>query len=87
MNSIEEIRYLVNVELTDEEKRDMYMKLSKRELVAMLMQNQRLLDQLAPKDPVIYTPIPDIPLIWHGINHPLTGDPLGPTFQPDYSSL
>lgn len=36
-----------------------------------------------PQQPMpIYT-LPDdvIPLVWHGTNHPTTGEPLGPTYS------
>ena len=86
--NMEAINYSHEHVLSREEKIQMYSKLSKREIIEMLLDNQRLVERFtSPSDvmPVNYPDNPpgtwhNLPSIWHGINHPLTGDPLYPTF-------
>ena len=44
------------IEMTNTEKVKMYKKLSKGELIAMLMENQRLVEILSLKQPIQYIP-------------------------------
>lgn len=86
MISITEINYSQSLYLSREEQIEMYSKLSKRELIELLLENQRLVGLLARPNAVYpITELPpgtwdNIPTIWNGINHPLTGEPLGPTY-------
>ena len=47
--------YLQTVEMTHEEKVKMYMKLSKKEIIAMLLENQRIVESYRP-EPRTYNP-------------------------------
>jgi hypothetical protein len=82
------------IEQTDEEKLAMYMKLDKEEIAKMLIQSNKHLDALIAKQPYItpQTPFPSWPVTcqpsnewegkpWHGLNHPETGEKIGPTYQ------
>lgn len=76
--------YVQHAFQTEDEKLAMYMKLSKKELVSMLLENQRLLNaiigsQVTPSYPFSY-PGTWEPIIWHGVNHPSTSEPLSPTY-------
>lgn len=80
---MENINYVSIPEMTREEKIEMFRKLTKRELIEMLMENQRMVQSLVVNlNPLM--PIPEIPswspTIWHGINHPTTGEPIGSTY-------
>ena len=73
--------YSYAVEMTDEEKVKMYMKLSKKEIISMLLENQKHLNRFTKElDPVVWKS-DDYIGVWHGINNPNTGDYLGATYK------
>jgi hypothetical protein len=76
-----DINYSQSSYLSREEQIEMYSKLSKRELIELLLENQRLVENLATPSSNPPGTWNNEPLIWHGTHHPSTGEPLGPTYE------
>lgn len=71
--------YSVTIELTNEEKFQMYMKLSKKEIISMLIENQRLIKFIS--EPQIKDTCETTNgLIWHGTRDPYSGEYIGPVY-------